>query len=56
MKRYQAILIKIKNVNDLAKLHLSAIIVHLKRDDFVAAERYFQEAMYSLLLSFVNSS
>ena len=46
MKRYQTILIKLKQIHDLNKLFLSFIIIYLKRDDFVASERFYQESMF----------
>jgi len=45
IKRYSVIVIKLKQQNDLNKLYLSAIIIHLKRNDFVAASRAYQDYM-----------
>jgi len=45
IKRYAVIVIKLKQQNDLNKLYLSAIIIHLKRGDFVAASRSYQDYM-----------
>eukprot|EP01114_Cavostelium_apophysatum_P015201 TRINITY_DN409_c0_g1_i1.p1 TRINITY_DN409_c0_g1~~TRINITY_DN409_c0_g1_i1.p1 ORF type:complete len:312 (-),score=62.55 TRINITY_DN409_c0_g1_i1:58-993(-) len=34
---------KLKQTHDMPKIHLSAIIIHLKRDDYVSADRVYQE-------------
>jgi len=45
LARLGKINLKLNQMNDLAKAHLTTIIIHLKREDSVSADRVYQEFM-----------
>lgn len=45
VKRLGSIHEKLKQDHDVHKIHLSVVIIHLHRDDYVAADKTYQDAM-----------